>query len=179
MYDNKPEISESDLLNAGYRYGLSLSGSRQDAEDLVHDAWIRLLRRYQEVPGKPLLFKTIRNIYIDQIRKEQRVAKHREDESIELSFDYSDIERDAINADEIQYLLSNLRDVENEALYLSVVEGYTADEIASMTSSSRGSVLSLIHRSKHKLRQWIEKGLENDENPVSNVVNIVTRRTKK
>jgi len=45
-----------------------------------------------------------------------------------------------------------LRETEREVLFLSVVEGYTADEIAKLTGSTRGTVLSLIHRSRLKLR---------------------------
>jgi len=52
--------------------------------------------------------------------------------------------------------LAELRDVEREALFLSVIEGYTAEQIAGMTESNRGTVLSLIHRSKSKLRRWLE-----------------------
>jgi RNA polymerase sigma-70 factor (ECF subfamily) len=36
-------------------------------------------------------------------------------------------------------------------LYLAVVEGYTAEEIAELTSRPRGTILSLLHRTKAKL----------------------------
>jgi len=35
-------IPDSELLNAGYRYAFALTMNRQDAEDILHDAWIRL-----------------------------------------------------------------------------------------------------------------------------------------
>lgn len=171
MPANTP-LTDHDLLNAGYRYGLSLSGSRQDAEDLVHDAWIKLTRRYQQSPDKPLLFRTIRNLYIDRIRHQNLVSAHEENVRFVLSpDDERDIERDYISAEEMQYQLSRLRDVESEALYLSVVEGYTADEIASLTASSRGTVLSLIHRTKHKLREWFQDADQQD-----NVVPLSRKR---
>jgi len=40
-------------------------------------------------------------------------------------------------------------------LFLSVIEGYTAEEIAALTDSTRGTVLSLIHRSRQKLQRWL------------------------
>lgn len=175
MRMDRPELSQTELLNAGYRYGWSLTSSKQDAEDLVHDAWIRLTKRYNEVPGKPLLFTTIRNIYIDQLRKDKRALRYREESVVELAPNTSELERDFIHKDEIKFLMSKLRDVENEVLYLSLMEGYTAEEIASMTSSTRGSVLSLLHRSKQKLRQW----LKDEDGSVSNVVKLVTRSVKK
>ena len=62
---------------------------------------------------------------------------------------------DGITSDELDRFLRQLRDVERETLYLSVVEGYTADEISTMTSTARGTVLSMIHRAKIKLRTWM------------------------
>jgi len=167
-------VTDSDLLQSGYRYGLSLSASRQEAGDLVHDAWLRLVKRYMKTPEKPLLFKTIRNLYIDQLRRQQRVWQHQQDEYFEYSSVESELERDIITADEMQYHLARLGDVEREALYLSAVEGYTADEIAAMTESTRGTVLSRLHRCKRKLRNWLV-----DEAPVAeNVVNLAIRKTK-
>ena len=49
-------------------------------------------------------------------------------------------------------LLAHLRPDEREALYLNIVEGYTAKEIGRMTRESRGTILSRIHRAREKLR---------------------------
>lgn len=141
-----------DILNSGYRYALSLCSNRQDAEDIVHDAWIRLDKRYRKTPEKPLLYRTIRNLYIDRYRREQKI---RFSEFNEMSLTPDTGPGQTLTPEEMQRFLVQLRDVEREALYLSVVEGYTADEIAGMTSTARGSVLSLIHRSKTKLRTWM------------------------
>ncbi|MBX2885851.1 MAG: RNA polymerase sigma factor [Granulosicoccus sp.] len=175
MSDSKQELIEIELLQSGYRYGWSLTSNRQDAEDLVHDAWIRLIRRYREVPGKSLLFTTIRHLYIDQLRREKQVLKHQQESHMTMAIDSSAPEADYIHQDEVRVLLSRLRDVENEAIFLSLVEGYTAEEIASLTSSTRGSVLSLLHRSKQKLRRW----LTDDEHPPGKVVRLVTGGAKK
>lgn len=141
-----------DILNAGYRYALSLCPNRQDAEDIVHDAWIRLDKRYKKIPEKPLLYRTIRNLYIDKYRREQKINFS---EFNELTCPPEATASQDLTPEEMMHFLNQLRDIEREALYLSVVEGYTADEIARMTSTARGSVLSLIHRSKTKLRTWM------------------------
>ena len=54
--------------------------------------------------------------------------------------------------DEMDAALERLRPEEREALYLAAVEGYTASEIAKLTDRPRGSVLSLLHRAKARLR---------------------------
>lgn len=162
-----------EILNAGYRYALSLSANRQDAEDLVHDAWIRLDKRYGGRPDKPLLFRTIRNLYIDQYRRQQKIRFSEYDESMSnpaLTGDQRGAQESGyasayMAAEEMQLLLDQLRDVEREALFLSVVEGYTADEVAQMTSSTRGTVLSLMHRAKGKLRQWLTADSQDVQNP--------------
>ena len=53
---------------------------------------------------------------------------------------------------QLQSALRTLRETEREVLFLSIVEGYTAGEIAELTGSKRGTVLSLIHRARLKLR---------------------------
>ena len=41
------------------------------------------------------------------------------------------------------------------SIVLSVVEGYTAREIAELLGVPRGTVLSLMHRARGKLRRWL------------------------
>lgn len=141
-----------DMLNAGYRYALSLSSNRQDAEDIVHDAWIRLDKRYGKAPEKGLLYTTIRNLYIDRYRRARKIQFSEYEEEFHGP---DEVVPENITAEEMDRFLHRLRDVEREALFLSVVEGYTADEIARMTSTARGTVLSMIHRSRIKLRKWM------------------------
>lgn len=52
--------------------------------------------------------------------------------------------------------LNNLRSQEREALFLTAVEGYTAQEIADLTHQPRGTVLSLVHRAKQKIRRFVK-----------------------
>jgi len=47
--------------------------------------------------------------------------------------------------------------MEREALLLADVEGYTAQEIAELTGHPRGTILSLIHRSRGKLRRQLSQ----------------------
>jgi len=167
-------MKDIDLLNAGYRYAWSLSSNQQDAEDLVQDAWCRLIRRYKRQPEKSLLFTTIRNIYIDQYRHNTRFPRVTLEDYHLLSNcadDYS-VESSYAESEALHAQLSRLRDKEREALFLSVVEGYTADEIASMTNSARGTVLSLLQRTKAKLRKW----LNHEAQPAVNVVPLDTKR---
>jgi RNA polymerase sigma-70 factor (ECF subfamily) len=53
----------------------------------------------------------------------------------------------------MEAILAGLKPAEREILYLSAVEEYTTAEIAEMTGRPRGTVLSLLHRTKLKLRK--------------------------
>ena len=145
-----PSLSAEELLQSGFRYAYALTHHHHDAEDLVQTAWLKLHQRYKKVKTKALFFTTIRNLYIDQYRRRQRVR------FITLTSEHEGLSASgaATGGDikvAIDQMLSKLRDIEREALFLHIVEGYSANEIATLTDRPRGTVLSLIHRSRKKL----------------------------
>jgi len=142
------------LLESGYRYAFSLVRDAAEAEDLVQDACLSILaagaaweRRY--------LFATIRNRFIDGYRKNRKILflslerdeESREGEPADPNWEAPDFLQSGLLA----RALASLRPEERETLYLAVVEGYTAEEIAELTSRPRGTILSLLHRTKAKL----------------------------
>ena len=53
----------------------------------------------------------------------------------------------------VAQVLGGLRPEEREALYLSAVEGYTAEEIGAMSSTTKNTVLSWLHRARKKVAE--------------------------
>ena len=51
-------MSEHDLIQAGFRYALSLCHERAEAKDLVQESWLRLAR--YPVVSRGLLFSVVR-----------------------------------------------------------------------------------------------------------------------
>lgn len=149
---------ERDLLQAGYRYALSLCGRPEDAEDLVQDAWYRLHRNGLGVAGKSLLFAAVRNLFIDGRRRDRVVAFEPLDDAPEPAADGADVHAGVLAACDLAAPLAALRAEEREVLFLHVVEGYTAREVAALTGRPRGTVLSLVHRAKGKLRRALTDG---------------------
>ena len=139
-------LSDAELAQAGYRYALSVARHHQDAEDLVQQAWMKLVRAYGKVEGTPVLFRTIRNLFYDQKRRSKIVQF----EPLDSHPESGKTESKGVSLD-MELLMSRLRPEESEALYLNVVEGYTASEISSQTGSPRGTILSHIHRARQKL----------------------------
>lgn len=156
-----PDAATAELLQAVFRYALSLSASPTDAEDLVQEGWLRARERYGAGADRKIVFRVVRNLYIDGWRRASRfptveISTTGEDE-IQLIDD--DGSRDPVRSCGEGMLgqhLAKLRDTEREALLLSVVEGYSASEIATLTDSTRGTVLSLVHRAKVKIQQALD-----------------------
>jgi len=149
--NKRPDVEA--LVQAGYRYACALQADTGEAQGLVHEAWIRASKVHGDVPDKALLFRCVRNLFIDHYRRSRSV-------------NFTSLDTKGFSADEmmgamdvaelpdaqLQRALLQLRDAEREALFLSVVEGYTANEIATLTNKPRGTVLSLIHRARIRLK---------------------------
>jgi len=139
------------LLQRGYRYALSLTHDGVRAEDLLHDAVVSLLRK-NKLREVPYLIATIRNRFIDLYRRERLVVMHPLDDQTDAALETEDAPLDEAILEEA---LGSLRPPEREALYLATVEDYTAQEIADLTGRPRGTVLSMIHRARKKLRAFL------------------------
>lgn len=146
-----------ELLDRGLRYALSLTRDRFDAEDLLQDAVAAMLAKGVEWRIY-YLFATIRNRFIDRSRRAQCVTFVPLENPLTLANPCDTSEAaDCLEGGRLQRALASLRDDERETLFLSVVEGFTAEEIAQFTSRARGTVLSVIFRAKRKLRTILEK----------------------
>jgi len=145
----------NDLLERGFRYSLSLTHDRSDAEDLIQDAVTTMLTKgcgWQ----RSYLFATIRNRFIDGYRRKQVLQFEplkSETDAPAVGSSYRLDPIDVFESAHVRGALGTLRKEEREALFLAVVEGYTAEEIAHLTERPRGTVLSLIFRAKRKLRE--------------------------
>lgn len=139
-----------ELINSAYRYALSLAHNTHDAEDLVQQACMKVLRRRGQLVGKKYLFSAVRNLYIDLIRARERTSLEPDPGTaiVDPAPDPSEVVEQRM---EIEFLLKRLRPEEREALFLNCVEGFTAKEIGELTGQPRGTVLSLMARAKKKL----------------------------
>lgn len=138
-----------ELLNRGYRYSLSLTHDEDLAFDLVQTAYLKITEE-----KKPLipsyLIATIRNAFIDQKRKQK--TKFKWLNSISLKKSYSPPNSVEPTLDK---LLEKLKDRDREILLLSVVEEYTAQEIGELLDMPRNTVLTILSRTKKKLKSQL------------------------
>ncbi|NIP39643.1 MAG: RNA polymerase sigma factor [Candidatus Dadabacteria bacterium] len=143
-----------ELVQCGYRYALSLTNNGHDAEDLVQEAFVKIIGKNKDV-SKTYFYKTIKSLFIDKYRRESLVLFDTEQAEQDSHSEDSSDEDLAMSAEHMEMSLEILRPFEREVLFLSAVEEYTAEEIAKMMDRPRGTVLSLIHRSKIKIRDKI------------------------
>lgn len=144
-----------DLVQRGYRFAYALTHNAAQADDLVQDAWLAVLRARGPWTIE-YLFKSIRSRFIDFCRREALATfEPLESEAAEnMSVVASAGEAPFFNSSSpaVQDALERLRPQERAVLYLAAVENYTAQRIADLLGWPRGTVLSMIHRAREKMR---------------------------
>ena len=150
----------SDLVRRGYRFALSLTHDSNRAEDLVQDAWFSVLRA-QGPWNRAYLFRAVRSRFIDECRRNGRVTMEplsgdEEHDGDLQSEDWASDSQVFIANGEFKRILGELRAEERAVLYLSAIEQYTAQQISDLLEWPRGTVLSLLHRTRGKLRKRLK-----------------------
>lgn len=148
------------LLDRGFRYALALTHNEMKAEDLVQEACMRMMKK--NIPWQAsYFFTTIRNYFIELFRHDNRFPSIQLDSVNEKTLlrehNLRDSESIVADTESLEKALAHLKTEEREILFLFVIEGYTAAEIAKIIDCPRNTVLSIIHRARKKLRRRLEK----------------------
>ena len=144
---------------AVYGFALSMMKNKSDAEDIVHDSYLSVLRasaNYQAF-GKPFawILKITRNLCLDQLRKQERIV----DVAIEdwMLVDHPNAKEDKAL---LEISFQALSDEEREIVYLHALTGLKFKEIAEVLNKPLTTILSKYHRALKKLKkEMTEKGL--------------------
>lgn len=145
-------IDDRQLINSGFRYAVSLTHNRHDAEDLIQQACLKVLRSHGTLVSKSYLFTAIRNLFYDSLRKQRLISEEQITED-SITDGTSSHTRTVDQKIDLKEILGCLRAEEREVLFLQCVEGYTAEEIGTLTNQPRGTVLSLLSRAKKRLNK--------------------------
>jgi RNA polymerase sigma-70 factor (ECF subfamily) len=146
-----------DHLDRLYRAAWALSGSREDAEDLVQETYARVLAkpRFLRRPDDDLgyLLVALRNTFLDRKRTERRrpQATSLPDE-VEIAEERS--WRDphaAFAAGEVYAAVSNLPDDFRNVLVAVDVAGLSYKEAAQALRIPQGTVMSRLSRARHRV----------------------------
>ena len=137
-----------------YTYSLTLTGDREAAEDAIHNAFQRLLRRGSAPADlRPYVFRCVRNAAMDH----RRQLKRREDSIFTLTDDNGPRHTPGVHV-ELKQLLTQLSEDERETIVLKVFDSLTFQEIARVREVSINTVSSWYRRGMEKLKTlWMEE----------------------
>ncbi len=163
MAEGRPSALESlyRLTSASvYGYALSVLKNRQDAEDVLHDCYVRLYQAagsYRSC-GKPMawIITVARNLCLLKLRGRGKT----EDLSEEKWEDTAgpQVDGDADDRLLLTQCMTRLSDEERQIVVLHAAAGFRHREIADMLDLPLPTVLSKYHRALKKLRTFLEKG---------------------
>lgn len=145
-----------------FAFALQLAGHRDDAMDIVQEAYLRLHGRWAEcaAPEKAAawLYTIIRNLAIDHLRRRARRAEAEIDSRI-LASAQEGPEADAARSERARRLwaaIASLPPEQREILLLRDWHGLNYSEIADVLGLSLGTVSSRIHHARQKVREAME-----------------------
>lgn len=137
-------------------YGTRMSGSKELAEDLVQETFVRALMNTDVVeelsPSKQRawLFRTFKNLLFDRYR---RVALENKFEQNRQSGYFED---QRIQEIENAILLQSLNPQDQTIFQLRYFDGYSAEEISQMMNLPPGTIRSKLSRGRKYLKRNLD-----------------------
>ena len=142
-----------------YAYSLSLLKNRFDAEDVMHDVFVKV---YEAAPaykshGKPLawMLTIAKNLCYARFNKDKRIAEV-SDEDLERQF-ADDNGTDSDDKIVLRAALGTLTSIERQIVVLHAVGGMKHREIAEMLGIPLSTTLSKYNRALGKLKNIIKE----------------------
>jgi RNA polymerase sigma-70 factor, ECF subfamily len=161
-----PHVLVVALSPALLRFFRSQVASRQQADDLLQETWMRIHRvRHTYRPGEPVLpwvYAIARRVRIDGYRRTQRIAMHEIAMEVLPEGPVEVEHRDALPT--FDELVAALPDSQREVVTMLKVGGLSLEEVARATSSTVGAVKQMAHRAYRRLRELLETSAEDVPN---------------
>lgn len=139
-------------------YVRRVANSEAEADDLVQDTWLRVLRG---MPGlrdparlRSWLFGIAHRVIIDRLRLRYAEPAHA---PVEVLVDEADLQDEHLRHDQVERGLAALAPPEREAVVLFYLEQLSLAEMAEVTAVPIGTVKSRLHRARTRLRAALDK----------------------
>ena len=153
-------------FNALYNFALKTTNNVRDAEDLLQETCLRAYRKFDQFDFgtncKAWLFKIMRNIAIDQIRKKDPLLTQ-DINDFEEEFYMEDLPRHLpLKSIDMKTAFELLPEKYKIPVLLKDIEGFTYKEIAEILNFPIGTVMSRLYRGRTELKSLlsIEKPVE-------------------
>ena len=155
-----------ELFPIVFRVAFRIAGERGLAEDLAHEAFVRLLNRDTPLPSldqtKYWLLRVVRNLSLNHEKRrarERRAVGRLEQESATLSVPADEPLMAAAARDEVQEALNELPHNMRTAIVLREFAGMNYRDIASVLGISEGNVKVRLHRARRHLARLLADGV--------------------
>ena len=145
--------SRKDLLT----YCSAMTKNKSAAEDLVQETYLRAFTHWNDLEDlskgqcRSWLYKTARNLFIDQMRKQSRETPM-EEEYLPLAAFEEDLSQAAVGQ-----LIARLPESEKALFTMRYFEGYNSKELGELFGLPPATVRSRLASAKRRLREWIEE----------------------
>jgi RNA polymerase sigma factor (sigma-70 family) len=131
-----------------------VTGSRQEAEEIMQDAFLALWERWDRVGSMEdptgYLFRTAMNIFRKRVRRALLALRR----TVALAPQEDPYE--AVDSRQIVFAaLKTLHPKARAAIVLTSLEGYTSEEAAAMLGTSAGVVRALASRARAAIKQAV------------------------
>jgi RNA polymerase sigma-70 factor (ECF subfamily) len=152
-----------------YGYALGLTRNPADAEDLVQEAYVRAMpamgRLREGSNMKGWLFKILRNVWLNQLRKKRNGPQMIEIEVgddiansiVESSKDSYALYVNKIETEQVRAAILELPAKFREIILLREYEELSYQEIAGVLDCPVGTVMSRLGRARSKLRNCLQQ----------------------
>ena len=153
MWEELYEDHYKELVACGTR----MSGSKELAEDLVQETFVKALMNTETVadlsPGKrrAWLFRTFKNLFFDRYRRMVLELEYEQNWQPEYGED------PGIQKIENTMLLQPINPQHRAIFQLRYFDGYSAEEISQMMNLPPGTVRSKLSRCRKYLKQNLER----------------------
>ena len=141
-----------------WRYFLA-STSRDEAEDLLQECWIRIHKaRHTYRPSEPLLpwvYAIARHTRLDEYRKRRR--RETRESLVAVPPELPAQESRHAGGPDLERILNDLPESQREVILMLKFSDMSLEEVAGATASTVGAVKQKAHRAYAKLRQILEK----------------------
>ncbi len=164
-------------------YAYKMTGNELDADDLLQETFLRAFRFFHKFEKgtncKAWLFRIMKNLFINNYRKNQKSPGKVDYEEIENFFenikseklDSSDLQEKVfanLLDDQVTIALNSLQDDFKTVIILCDLEGLSYEEIAEFVQCPIGTVRSRLHRARKLLAQKLYKYARNKGYDVDN-----------
>ena len=138
-------------------YGTRISGSKELAEDLVQETFVKALMNTAVIedlnPSKQRawLFRTFKNLFFDRYRRAILETEYAQ------NWQPDPLEDPRIQEIENAMVLQSIHPQDRAIFQLRYFDGYSAEEISQMMNLPPGTVRSKLSRCRKYLKQNLEK----------------------